>query len=93
MVGMLSDDYEALALLEDMEGHSYILRAGDPIENGHVVAVTERRVMFEVDDYGWLRRVTLQLSPRGSDPSKALGFRHASDSPDSGDDADRETKR
>jgi hypothetical protein len=74
MVGVLNDDYDAMALLEDMEGHSYVLREGDPVENGHVVAVQGQRVIFRINDYGWLRNVALQLSPRNADPTKALGM-------------------
>ena len=74
MVGVLHDDYDAMALLEDMEGHSYILREGDPVENGHVVTVQDQRVIFRINDYGWLRNVALQLSPRNADPTKTLGM-------------------
>jgi hypothetical protein len=90
MVGVLHDDYDALALLEDMEGHSYILRSGDPVENGVVLDVRERRVLFEVDDYGWLRTVALQLSARGSDPSKALGLNDSADRSDSDEEEEDE---
>lgn len=88
MVGVLHDDYDALALLEDMEGHSYILRSGDPVENGVVLDVRETRVLFEVDDYGWIRTVALQLSSRGADPTKALGFNNSTDDSDTGFDDD-----
>ncbi|HUU44300.1 MAG TPA: hypothetical protein VM118_01095 [Acidobacteriota bacterium] len=91
MVGVLRDDYDSMALLEDMEGHSYILRPGDPVENGHVVAVQEQRVLFQVDDYGWTRTVALQLSPRGNDPTKALGFNSNSET-DSGSEEDNDSK-
>lgn len=73
MVGALRDDQEALALLEDMEGHSYIMRAGDQVAHGRVVSVGEQRVLFSVDEYGWTRTVALQLTPRGGDPTKTLG--------------------
>lgn len=73
MVGVLKDDDHAMALMEDTEGHSYIMRPGDPVENGRVLSVGEMRTVIQVDEYGWTRTVVLQLSPRGADPSKALG--------------------
>jgi hypothetical protein len=73
MVGVLHDADMAMALLEDMEGHSYILRPGDLIANGQVLAVGAERVLFTINDYGFTRTVALQLSPRGADPSKSLG--------------------
>ncbi|MEW5702489.1 MAG: AMIN domain-containing protein [Candidatus Zixiibacteriota bacterium] len=73
MVGVLRDEQGAMALLEDMEGHSYIMRAGDAVANGRVLSVGDQRVLFTVDEYGFTRTVALQLSARGSDPSKSLG--------------------
>ncbi|HWO57361.1 MAG TPA: AMIN domain-containing protein [bacterium] len=73
MVGVLKDEERAMALMEDTEGHSYIMRPGDPVENGRVLSVGEMRTVIQVDEYGWTRTVVLQLSPRGADPSKALG--------------------
>lgn len=77
MVGVLKDSDQALALMEDTEGHSYIMRAGDPVNNGRVLSVGEARTIIQVDEYGWTRTVVLQLSPRGADPSKSLGARTA----------------
>ena len=77
MVGVLKDDDQAMALMEDTEGHSYILRPGDPVDNGRVLSVGESRAVIQVDEYGWTRTVVLQLSPRGGDPSKTLGARSA----------------
>ena len=73
MVGVLRDEQGAMALLEDMEGHSYIMRTGDAVASGRVLSVGDQRVIFSVDEYGFTRTVALQLSPRGSDPSKSLG--------------------
>jgi len=74
MVGVLKDSDRALALLEDTDGHSYIMKPGDPVANGRVVSVGEQRTIIQVDEYGWTRTVALQLSARGADPSKALGM-------------------
>ncbi|MBD3298230.1 MAG: AMIN domain-containing protein [candidate division Zixibacteria bacterium] len=73
LVGILRDDHEALALLENLEGYGYILRVGDPVKNGSLIAIQNRRALFRIDDYGWTHTVALQLTSRGTDPSKSLG--------------------
>ncbi|GAB4317715.1 MAG: hypothetical protein Kow0074_06490 [Candidatus Zixiibacteriota bacterium] len=73
LVGILHDDHEALALLENLEGYGYIMRVGDPVKNGSLIAIQNRRALFRVDDYGWTHTVALQLTTRGTDPSKSLG--------------------
>lgn len=78
MVGVLRDNEQALALMEDTDGHSYIMRPGDPVENGRVLSVGEARTVIQVDEYGWTRTVVLQLTSRGGDPSKTLGARSQS---------------
>jgi hypothetical protein len=74
LVGVLHDDVEALALLENVEGYSYIMRAGDKVQNGSLITVQGNRALFKVEDYGWSHVVALQLTPRGTDPSKSLGL-------------------
>ena len=78
MVGVLKDDDQALALMEDTDGHSYIMRPGDPVANGRVLSVGEVRTVIQVDEYGWTRTVVLQLTSRGGDPSKTLGANSSS---------------
>ncbi len=73
LVGILRDDHEALALLENLEGYGYILRVGDPVKNGSLIAIQNSRALFRIDDYGWTHTVALQLTSRGTDPSKSLG--------------------
>lgn len=73
LVGVLRDDVESLALLENLEGYSYILRVGDPVQNGTLMAIQPTRALFRIDDYGWQHVVALQLTSRGTDPSKSLG--------------------
>ena len=80
MVGVLHDADQAMALMEDTDGHSFILRPGDPVQNGRVLSVGEQRTVVQVDEYGWTRTVVLQLSTRGSDPAKALGLQNGSSS-------------
>jgi hypothetical protein len=73
LVGVLHDDREALALLENLEGYGYIMRVGDPVKNGSLIAIQNTRALFRVDDYGWTHTVALQLTSRGTDPTKSLG--------------------
>ncbi|MBI5867948.1 MAG: AMIN domain-containing protein [candidate division Zixibacteria bacterium] len=73
LVGVLRDDRESLALFENQEGYGYVLRLGDKVENGTVAAIEENRVLFRVQDFGWTHLVALQLTSRGSDPTKSLG--------------------
>lgn len=61
LVGILEDFIENLALLEDNQGFGYILKAGDKIRNGYVIAVEEDRVIFQIQEYGWSRNVALDL--------------------------------
>lgn len=73
LVGVLRDDSESLALLENLEGFSYVLRVGDKVQNGSLVTIQPNRALFRVDDYGWSHVVALQLTARGTDPTKSLG--------------------
>jgi len=73
LVGVLRDDKDALALLENLEGYGYVMRVGDKVENGTVAAIQENRVLFRVQDFGWSHIVALQLTTRGADPAKTLG--------------------
>ena len=74
MVGVLRDADVTMALLEDTDGHSYIMRPGNQVANGRIVSVSDSRVICQVDEYGWTRTVVLQLTSQGADPSKALGM-------------------
>jgi hypothetical protein len=61
LVGILQDYDNTVALFEDMEGYGYVLREGDPVMNGEVKVIGENRVIFQIDDYGWVHTVTLEL--------------------------------
>ncbi len=73
LVGVLRDDAESIALLENLEGYGYILRTGDKVQNGSLIAVQNNRALFQIDEYGWSHVIALQLTSRGTDPSKSLG--------------------
>jgi len=75
LVGILQDYDGSIALFEDMEGYGYILREGDPVKNGYLKLVTEDSVVFEVDDYGWVHTVALELR----DEASTVGLDYARD--------------
>jgi len=72
LVGILQDYDGSIALFEDMEGYGYILREGDPVKAGFLKLVTEDNVVFEVDDYGWVHTVVLEL--RNESSTVGLGY-------------------
>jgi hypothetical protein len=61
LVGVLSGGMEKFAMLEDNNGYSYILQAGDPIRHGRIVSVGARTLVARVTMYGQTNSVTLQL--------------------------------
>jgi hypothetical protein len=74
LVGVLHDDHEPLALLENVEGFSYVMRVGDKVSTGSLVSIQGKRALFRIEEYGWSHVIALQLTPRGTDPSKTLGM-------------------
>ena len=61
LVGVLSGDHEKFAMLEDANGFAYILKAGDPVRNGHIVSVGDRAIVARITMYGQTTSVTLNL--------------------------------
>jgi len=61
LVGVLQGDGGSSALLEDVEGFGYILRDGDPVRNGYVVQIGEKKIIFQIQEYGWSRTVALKI--------------------------------
>jgi hypothetical protein len=62
LVGILQDSRYHRALLEDAEGNGYMLKPKDKIRSGFLVAVTDRKAVFQVTEYGWTRTVALELA-------------------------------
>jgi len=62
LVGILKDEAGNRALLEDEEGYGYIMKNGDEIKNGYVVSVEDDRITFQIQEYGWSKTMTLELS-------------------------------
>lgn len=61
LVGILQDKKVSRALFEDYNGYSYILRTGDRVKNGFVLAIEDTRVLFQIRQYGWNRQVAIDL--------------------------------
>ena len=70
LVGVLSGDHEKFAMLEDANGFAYILKAGDPVRNGHIVSVGDRTVVARLTMYGQTTSVTLNLEGSNSKGEK-----------------------
>jgi hypothetical protein len=63
LVGIIRDARGNQALLEDEIGFGYILRSGDRIKNGYVLGVEENKAVFQVEEYGGYKTMTLELNP------------------------------
>ena len=61
LVGILSGGYQKYAMLEDSNGYSYIVKAGDRIKNGSIVSVGDRSLIARVTIFGQTNTVTLRL--------------------------------
>lgn len=62
LVGVVQGDLDRFALLEDNKGFSYILRVGDSIKNGSVVAIGDKSMVARVTNFGQTRKFTLHLA-------------------------------
>jgi hypothetical protein len=64
LVGIVRGELDRFALLEDDNGYSYILRVGDRVTNGSVVAIGEETMVARVTTFGQTTKLTLHLSKR-----------------------------
>ncbi|MFH1755065.1 MAG: hypothetical protein ABIA59_05125, partial [Candidatus Latescibacterota bacterium] len=64
LVGVVKGELDRFALLEDDNGYSYILRVGDQVTNGSVVAIGEETMVARVTNFGQTTKLTLHLSKR-----------------------------
>jgi hypothetical protein len=65
MVGSVWGESGMIALLEDENGRSYALKAGDRVVNGRVLSVSPSSVKFSITAFGLTRSVTLELAEEG----------------------------
>ncbi len=62
LVGIIvSGGSDNRALFEDTEGYGYILKTGDKVRKGYVLRVEDKRVYFQIFEYGWSRTVALNI--------------------------------
>jgi hypothetical protein len=61
LVGVLWGEKDRFALAEDWGGRSYVLREGDPVWNGHVVRVEQRKVVIRYNHFGMWKTITLPM--------------------------------
>jgi len=61
LVGVMWGPTDQFALVEDGSGNGYILRVGDRVQNGRVVAVQKNSLVASVSLYGITNRVILRL--------------------------------
>jgi len=64
LVGIVKGDLDRFALLEDEKGFTYILRVGDRVRNGSVVAIGENSMTARITTFGQTSKFTLHLVER-----------------------------
>jgi len=62
LVGVMWGPTDRFALVEDGSGNGYILRVGDRVSNGRVLAVQKKSLVASVSLYGITNRVILRLN-------------------------------
>lgn len=62
LVGTMEDHEGYKALLEDDAGYGYLLKSGDKVKNGFVVNVFTNKIFFQIEEYGWSRVISLELT-------------------------------
>ncbi len=64
LVGIMWGASEKYALLEDGHGNGFILRVGDRVRNGRIVAIQDDSVVATISLYGITSRVVLRLEQK-----------------------------
>jgi len=62
LVGIVKGELDRFALLEDDKGFSYVLRVGDQVKNGAVVAIGDESMVARVTNFGQTKKFTLHLA-------------------------------
>jgi hypothetical protein len=70
LVGVVKGELDRFALLEDDKGFSYILRIGDRVRNGSIVAIGDQSMVARVTNFGQTRKLTLHLAKRAEGDRK-----------------------
>jgi hypothetical protein len=61
LVGVLWENDEHVAMVQDSQGFGYTLRPGDRVRNGNVVSVNQDAMVARLHVFGQTTRVTLRL--------------------------------
>ena len=64
LVGIVRGDLDRFALMEDEKGFTYILRVGDRVRNGTIVAIGEQSMTARITTFGQTSKFTLHLVER-----------------------------
>jgi len=64
LVGIVKGDLDRFALMEDEKGFTYILRVGDRVRNGSIVAIGEQSMTARIVTFGQTSKFTLHLVER-----------------------------
>jgi len=61
LVGVIWEDEEIAAMVQDVQGFGYTLRPGDTVKNGTVVSITPDALVARLDIFGQTTQMTLRL--------------------------------
>jgi hypothetical protein len=61
MVGVVWEDDEIAAMLQDSQGFGYTLRPGDAVKNGSIVSITQDALTARLNIFGQTTQFTLRL--------------------------------
>jgi hypothetical protein len=61
LVGVVWEDEEIAAMVQDVQGFGYTLRPGDAVKDGSVVSVTPDALVARLNIFGQTTQVTLHL--------------------------------
>ncbi len=61
LVGIVGSFGDYTALLQDTKGFGYMVEIGDSVINGLVTEVSDSSVTFKINEYGYIRDVTMPL--------------------------------
>jgi hypothetical protein len=61
LVGVIWEDEEIAAMVQDVQGFGYTLRPGDAVKNGSVVSITPDALVARLDIFGQTTQMTLRL--------------------------------
>ena len=78
----------SLAVLEDPARRGHFLRVGESLGKARLLAILPQAAVFEVDEYGILRRDTLELAPDPSEPAPPVPTAAPRTNPEPGPDGE-----